>query len=300
MSDERALAALVTEIEGFWQPRPDRPEETPEGIARALWSTAAGRPASATAALSSDLPDLDPAAAARLRDLVERARGGAPLAHLTERQAFMGLELFAGPEALIPRRETELLGESALAKLRSLADERGPVLALDICTGSGNLALAFAVLEPRARVFGSDLSAAAVDLARRNQAALGVPGERLELRAGDLLAPFESDAFLGQCDLICCNPPYISTAKVPDMRTDISAFEPAMAFDGGPYGVSILMKVARQAHRFLKPRSWLCFEVGLGQGPAMVKQLRALSYHPDVEVAADASGIARCVMARTA
>jgi release factor glutamine methyltransferase len=246
-----------------------------------------------------DLPDLGQDGEERLGDLVARARAGVPLAHLTGRQAFMGLELLAGPEALIPRRETELLGASVLSKLRALSDARGHVLALDICTGSGNLALACAVHEPRARVCGSDLSAAAVDLARRNQQFVGVSEDRVEFRVGDLLTPFETDDFLGQCDLICCNPPYISAAKVPGMRADISAFEPAMAFDGGPYGVSILIQVVRQAPRFLKPQSWLCLEIGTGQGPSMVRQIRTLSGYAEVETAADPAGIIRCVLART-
>src|SRR5262249_43961236 len=105
--------------------------------------------------------------------------------------------------------------------------------------------------------------------------------------------------FLSRCDLVSCNPPYISAAKVPDMPAEISGFEPALAFDGGVYGVSILMKLVRQAPRFLKPSSWLCFEVGLGQGAVMAQQLRKLPAYRDVETAADASGEIRALFART-
>jgi release factor glutamine methyltransferase len=291
---------VLAEVVSFWQSLPDKPEETPEGVARALWLAAAGQPASVARALQTELPDLGAEAEQRLQQLIARRKSGVPLAHLTGRQAFMGLELLAGPEALIPRRETEILGTAAVARLKALADERRSILALDVCTGSGNLALAYAVHEPRAHVYGSDLSEDAIELARRNQALVGLSSERVEFRAGDLFAPFESDDFLGKCDLVSCNPPYISAAKVPEMHAEISAHEPALAFDGGAFGVSMLMKLTRQAPRFLKPSSWLCFEVGLGQGPVIVQQLRKLPAFAEVATADDDSGQVRCVLARTA
>jgi len=289
---------LVAGIRDGWAPLPDKPEETPEGIARALWLTAAGQPSSVQRALATELPPLDEAGEARLGALVARQREGEPVAHLTGRQSFMGLELAAGPGALIPRRETELLGGAALERLRRLADARGSALVLDICTGSGNLALAYAAHEPRARVHASDLSEEAIALARSNQALTGL-GDRVEFLAGDLFAPFESDRFLGRCDLVSCNPPYISAAKVPEMGREISGFEPKLAFDGGAFGVSILMKLIRQAPRFLKPGSWLCFEVGAGQGPAMVQQVRKVAAFVEVATAADDRGEIRAVLALT-
>ncbi len=292
-------ARVVEEVRAFWQPLRDKPEESPEGVSRALWMAAAGRPTSVTKALEQDLPDLDADATGRLQDLLSRRKSGVPLAHLTGRQSFMGLELLAGPGALIPRKETEILGGAAVAKLRALADARGPVLALDICTGSGNLALLYAVRESRARVYASDLSEAAVALARRNQELLSVPDSRIEFRAGDLFAPFDTDDFLGKCDFVSCNPPYISAAKVPGMQKEISGFEPAMAFDGGIYGVSILIKLIRNAPRFLKPSSWLCFEVGAGQGALMAQQLGRLPGYAEVETAVDEFGEIRCLLART-
>jgi release factor glutamine methyltransferase len=300
MKADTDYSRVLQDVCDFLERLPDKPEETPEAVTRALWLTAAGRPASVAGALESDLPDLGTDETERLRDLLARKKSGVPLAHLTGRQAFMGLELLAGPEALIPRKETEIVAGAALAKLRTLAEERGSIIALDICTGSGNLALTYAVHEPRARVFASDLSESAVALARRNQDLLGLSSERVEFHAGDLFTPFETEAFLGKCDLVSCNPPYISAGKVPDMPREISSFEPAMAFNGGVYGVSILIKLIRTAPRFLKPASWLCFEVGLGQGALMVQQLRKLPVYADVETASDPSGEIRALLARTA
>jgi release factor glutamine methyltransferase len=290
---------VVAEVEAFWKPLPDKPEETPQGVTRALWLAAAGSPLSVERALAAELPDLDAAGAAKLRGLVARKQAGEPLAHLSERQNFMGLELLAGPGALIPRKETEILAKAALGKLEALAAERGSLLVMDICTGSGNLAVTYAVRTPGARVVASDLSEEAVALARRNQALLGLPPGRLEFRAGDLFAPFDGEEFVGKCDLVSCNPPYISSAKVPEMHKEISSFEPAMAFNGGIYGVSILTKLIRTAPRFLKKGSWLCFECGLGQGALMAKQVQKLPDYAVVETASDAAGEIRAIMART-
>src|SRR4029077_3770177 len=95
---------LLQEVERFWTPLPDKPEETPERLLSALWSTACGTPVSADRALPGALPTLDDARLARLRGFIERKRAGVPLAHLTERQTFLGIDLLAGPAALIPRK----------------------------------------------------------------------------------------------------------------------------------------------------------------------------------------------------
>src|SRR2546421_11776397 len=97
---------LLQEVERFWTPLADKPEETPERLPSALWSTACGAPVSVDRAPAGSLPELDQARLERLRSLIERKKAGVPLAHLTERQTFLGVELLASPEALIPRKET--------------------------------------------------------------------------------------------------------------------------------------------------------------------------------------------------
>lgn len=297
-SNSNTYEQLLAEVKASWSPLGDKPEETAEGMLNALWLTAAGMPTSVESAKGKTLPELNAESRARLRELLEKRVSGVPLAHLTERQTFLGVELIAGPGALIPRKETEIVGRAALSKLKSLVAERGQALVLDVCTGSGNLALAYAFSEPRCRVFGADLSQEAVDLAGRNLQFTGL-GDRVEFRQGNLLDPFELPEFLGKIDLLSCNPPYISSRKVPAMAREISAFEPELAFDGGPFGVSILTKLIRNAPRFLKPDSWLCFEVGLGQGPALAKQLRSAEAFSHVETHLDHAGEIRAMSART-
>jgi len=136
---------MVALLERSWVPQPDKPEETPELTIAALWSTAAGAPCSVIAAAERPLERLDFDGAKRLRALVERRASGVPLAHLTGRQRFLDLEMLAGPEALIPRRETELLARVAI----DLAAQAGDApLVMDLCTGAGNIALAIASRVP--------------------------------------------------------------------------------------------------------------------------------------------------------
>lgn len=289
---------LLHEVRCFWTPLPDKPEETPEGVLCALWATACGAPLSVDRAAGAALPALDKQSYERLRALLERRKSGVPLAHLTERQTFLGLEMLAGPEALIPRKETEILGCAALAKIKCMARERGAVTVIDVCTGSGNLALAYAYYEPQARVYASDLLGEAVAFAERNVAFLGLGG-RVAMRLGDLLAPFEEAQFVGRCDFLSCNPPYISSAKVKEMHPEIARHEPEAAFNGGAYGVSVLMKIVRQAPRFLRPGGWLGLEVGHGQGEGIARQLAKNPAYTAAETYTDAAGEIRAILAQS-
>lgn len=299
MKATTTFSSLLEELEQFWTPLPDKPEETPERALRALWHTALGRPTSPERVCPRTLPALDEGALGRLRALLDRRKQGTPLAHLTERQSFLGLEFLAGPQALIPRKETEILGSAAIAKLDQLARERGQLTVLDVCTGSGNLALAFAWHVPSARVHASDVCPQAVALARRNCEHLDLAG-RVEVRLGNLLEPFEDPAFLARCDFLASNPPYISASKVKALHPEIARHEPEAAFNGGVYGVSILRRLITHAPRFLKPQSWLGLEVGRGQGEGVVRQLRAEGAYTLVEPHRDARGEVRAVLARTA
>jgi len=274
---------------------PDKPEETAETTLRALCLAAAGNPVSARKAASHALPLLDDAGFAKLRDLLAQRLAGTPLAYLTGRQQFMGLELCAGPEALIPRAETELLGQVSLDLLRGAAAHKDEPVVLDVCTGSGNLALALAHYVPKARVYAADLSSAALTLAQRNARCLGLES-RVEFREGDLLAPFDEPGFQGRVDLLVCNPPYISSGKVATMPHEIIGHEPRLAFDGGALGIRILERLIREAPRFLRQGGFLAFEVGLGQGPALVKRMSA--GYSQVRPIEDQAGAVRVIVAQ--
>ena len=275
----------------------DKPEENADSSVRALWHAAAGAPLSAEQAAEVVLPAIDAAVIVRLRALLVERLAGIPLAHLTGRQRFMGMELMASSAALVPRKETELLGHAALAVLRQMASNQEALRVIDVCTGAGNLALALATHAPKAQVYASDLSTEAVELARRNGEFLGL-GSRVEFRQGDFLNPFADGNFEHNIDLLVCNPPYISSGKVATLPAEIISHEPSLAFDGGPFGVKILQRLLSEAPQFLRPGGWLAFEVGLGQGPAIMDRLRRNSAYADLAAVVDASGAVRAVLAR--
>lgn len=292
MHTDPLYASLLREVESFFQPQPDKPEETPEAVLRALWFCAAGEPRSIASVDGRPLPAIDAAAVMRLKDLLGRKREGVPLAHLTGRQSFLGVELHAGPGALIPRAETELLGKAAIAHLRGHPD---PVV-IDVCTGCGNLALAYAHHVPTARVYAADLAEDAVALARRNASFTGL-ADRVQFFAGDLFAPFAGLGLEGRCCLVSCNPPYITSTKVPKMAPEIAEHEPKLAFDGGAMGLSVLTRLFKEAPAFLKPGGALAFELGLGQGPLLLKRLERLPWVQEVEAHRDSHGDIRALVA---
>ncbi|MEQ1516028.1 MAG: HemK/PrmC family methyltransferase [Usitatibacteraceae bacterium] len=300
-SDSESVSTLfdacMVELASGFAALPDKPEETPSSTLRALWQAAAGQPLSVQRSMGTQLPKLNEAGLLELKRLIGLRLAGTPLAHLTARQQFMGVELIATSEALIPREETELLGYAALAELRTIVREKGQATVIDVCTGSGNLALALAWHEPRARVWASDLSVGAVALARRNLGLLGL-GDRVEFRVGDLLAAFDTSEFHGKVDLLVCNPPYISSSKVDGMHGEIIGHEPRLAFDGGPLGIRILLRLISEAPRFLRGGGWLIFEIGLGQGPGILKRLLQSGEYADIKELLDKHGQIRAVLAR--
>jgi release factor glutamine methyltransferase len=276
---------------------PDKPEENPDSTLRALWQAASGEPMSLERAAAQELPPLTAQSTAALESLLARRLAGEPLAHITGRQHFMGLEMLAGPEALVPRKETELLANAALRLARGLTAAESPITVLDVCTGSGNLALTLAHNLPGARVFAADISESAIALARRNASHLGLQ-DRVEFRTGDLLQPFATPEFLGQVHLLVCNPPYITSTRVGQMPAEISQREPRLAFDGGPFGISIVGRLLTEAPRWLRPGGWLAFEVGLGQGELLLKRMKSSGSFREIEPVPDSSGAVRGLVAQ--
>src|SRR5439155_455322 len=142
--DAELHAALLGRLERELHTLPDKPEESARSALHALWHLAMGRALSADAALEHELPSLNDGAVRQLRMLVDQRLTGTPLAHLTGRQRFMGLEMLSGPQALIPRHESELLARAAVGLLKRLARPDRTLHVLDVCTGSANIAAALA------------------------------------------------------------------------------------------------------------------------------------------------------------
>jgi release factor glutamine methyltransferase len=168
---------------------------------------------------------------------------------------------------------------------------------MDICCGSGNLGLAIAHYNPEAIVFATDLSEEAVALTRDNISFLNL-NQRVKAEHGDLFSAFENDEYYKNIDLVVCNPPYISSAKVTKMNAEISAHEPALAFDGGIFGTKIIQKLIMEAPKFLAHAGWLLFEVGLGQGEFMMRLCEDTKRYSQIESVRDEQNNIRVIAAR--
>jgi release factor glutamine methyltransferase len=202
---------------------------------------------------------------------------------------FMDVELLVERGVLVPRDETALLGNTALALL-----EDGSRV-IDMCCGSGNLACALASRLPRARAWASDLTDSCVSLASKNAQFTGV-ANRVTVVQGDLFSGLAG--LEGTIDLVVCNPPYISQAKLAGERAALLESEPREAFDGGPYGLSIHQRVVKEALPFLKPGGWLLFEIGLGQDRQVKMLFERTRAYQDLRTVANAAGEVRVVGAR--
>ncbi|WP_334110296.1 peptide chain release factor N(5)-glutamine methyltransferase [Thermodesulfitimonas autotrophica] len=197
--------------------------------------------------------------AAAFRALLSRRAGGEPVAYLTGEKEFMGLRFKVTPAVLIPRPETELLVETALALLRGVA---APLVA-DVGTGCGAIAVSLAVSLPAARIFATDVSPAALAVARENAVRQGVAG-RIAFFVGDLLEPL-LPAGEPVLDLVAANLPYIPTGAMHSLPREVRR-EPAVALDGGADGLTLYGRLVPQAGRLLKPGGYLLMEIGPGQG----------------------------------
>ena len=225
----------------------------------------------------------------RIAALVERRSRREPLQHLLGLQEFWSLRLAVSPRALIPRPETEVLVEAALAALRGVASPR----IADIGTGTGALAVALASEIPSARIVAVDASEEALDLAARNVRELGFE-DRIELRLGDLVEPLRGSA---PFDAMVANLPYVTEAEWEALEPEVRDFEPRLALVGGPDGLDLVRELIAGAPAVLATDGWLGLEIGAGQADAVRDLLAAWR---DVEIRQDFAGIERVVSARRA
>jgi release factor glutamine methyltransferase len=209
---------------------------------------------------------------------------------------FLGLDLAVAPGVLVPREETELLARAAIDRLGAARPEGRDARLVDLCCGSGNLACAISWHLPQLKVWACDLLPAAAELARRNAGALGL-ADRVTVLQGDLLAPLAGLGLEGTLDGLVCNPPYISSGRLAGDRASLLEHEPREAFDGGPYGLAIHQRVAREAAAFLKPGAPLLMEIGVGQERQAALLLQRSRAWSPAEVLSDSGGIPRVVLA---
>ncbi|WLT29999.1 class I SAM-dependent methyltransferase [Geothrix sp. PMB-07] len=232
-------------------------------------------------------------------ELAGKRAAGAPLGLVLGRQRFLGVELLAKADVLAPREETEILGTEVLSILRALSQEEPgrELRMIDMGCGSGNLACAAAMAVPQVRIWASDITASCAELTRANAAHLGLQ-HRIEVSQGDLFAPLTGKGLEGTMDLVVMNPPYIPSTSLANSHAALLQHEPREAFDGGPYGISILSRLLQDAPLFLKPGAHLLFEFGLGQARMIQSLVEKKNLYTGLRFASDVEGHPRAAIAR--
>jgi release factor glutamine methyltransferase len=200
----------------------------------------------------------------RFLTLLQRRLGGEPVAYILGRREFYGLEFKVGPGVLIPRPDTETLVEAALQRIPA----QSPMHVLDLGTGSGAIAIAIAFHRPQARVVAVDFSQAALDIARKNAAALGTTN--LHLLRSDWFSALEQQCF----EIIVSNPPYIAAAD-PHLTQGDLRFEPSSALASGADGLDDIRRIIETAPEHLEAGGWLLLEHGYDQSGKVAELLKA-------------------------
>lgn len=231
----------------------------------------------------------------RIRRLTHRRGRGEPLQYITGHVDFMGLKIRVGKGVLIPRPETELVAREAIeegkrlrVKLKALGKRSSESLRiLDLCTGTGCIALTLAKEFSDSIVYGTDLSEAAVRFARKNRKDNGITNTKF-IR-GPLFGPVGDK---GRFDLIVSNPPYIKKGEIETLQREIREWEPVEALDGGETGLDFYRNIFSEAGPFLNRNGMVIVELGFGQAEA-VRTIAKTNGFEDVEIKKDYSGIER-------
>jgi release factor glutamine methyltransferase len=231
---------------------------------------------------------LSPSERDRARELVGRRRGFEPVAYILGEREFYGRPFAVGPEVLVPRPETELLVALALA-----SKPAGPLL--DLCTGSGAIAVTLARELPDVDVDATDISSRAIEVASANAERHDVTA-RLRFFQGDLFAPLDPARY----GCVTVNAPYIAEHEWDDLAPDIRKHEPREALIAGPSGLEVIERVCAQAPDWLVSGGALFLEVGAGQAPAVAARLREDERYGPIETHRDLAGIERVVSAARA
>jgi len=241
-----------------------------------------------------------PETLAVFKGFLQRRLRREPVAYITGRREFYSISLQVGPEVLVPRPETEHVVERALAEGRRLdrIDPFRVTRILDVGTGSGNIAIALAKHLPRAKIFATDRSRGALSMARRN--ALSSLGPTGAIRF------LEADLFMGlhpqkaRFDLIVSNPPYIPSGQINSLPTEVRAYEPRSALDGGADGMDVLRTLLSDGPRYLATGGVLVCEIGEDQKEPLLDLATQSGSFASVEFESDYAGKPRVLVARVA
>lgn len=224
------------------------------------------------------------------QSLTERERG-VPAQYITGHQEFWGMDLIVTPAVLIPRPETEHVIEAVLAHAGRAPSPADSLRVVDIGTGSGCIALALAKELPSAEMHATEISPAALEIARANAARLQLDG-RIKFHQTDLLEGIP----IGGFDFVASNPPYVGESEEDDVQLEVRKHEPRNAVFAGKTGLEVIERLIPQARKALKPGGWLVMEIS---GTIADRVHALLAGWNEVQITKDLQGIPRVASART-
>jgi release factor glutamine methyltransferase len=230
------------------------------------------------------------------RALVQRAAEHEPIAYLTGVAHFFNLEFEVNRDVLIPRPDTETLVENVLQLVRNQSGLEAPRI-LDLCTGSGCIAIALATRLKHATVIATDISGKAAAVARRNALKLGV-GDRVAVEEGDLYAALAGKVDVQPFDLIVANPPYIATSQMATLPRNVREYEPVNALDGGMDGLMVHRRILEGAAERLVSGGRVFLEIAFDQGKLAMEMMGKFSAFEEARVLKDYGGRDRVLTAR--
>jgi release factor glutamine methyltransferase len=248
-------------------------------------------------------PEIDKGLSAKIKRLLRRRAAGEPVQYIIGHVDFLGLTIRVGKGVLIPRPETELLVRAAINQVRGKGseakgqkagnkkqDKNSSLRILDLCTGSGCIALSLAREFPEAAVYAADVSRHALEYAKKNAGLNGI--NNVTFLEGSLFGPVKELFF----DLIVSNPPYIRSADIEGLQREIREWEPIKSLDGGPEGLDFYREIFFGAEGFLKKDGVVFVELGFGQAEDVAK-IAGQAGFSSIEITKDYAGIERILKA---
>jgi release factor glutamine methyltransferase len=239
-----------------------------------------------------------PGQVAEFRELVKKRKEHVPVAYLIGKAWFYSLEFHVTPDVLIPRPDTETIVEQVIRLSRTATAWETPEI-LDLCTGSGCIAIALAKNLPHARLTASDISEAGLAIAKKNAMTHAV-AEKIRFISGNLFEPIAAMTPPVLFHAIVSNPPYIVADKISALMPEVSRHEPRLALDGGADGLDFYRRIAANAAAFLTPGGALIVETAFDQTPEVQDILLADGIFHDSRIIRDVAGHPRCVLVRKA
>lgn len=227
-------------------------------------------------------------------EIIQQRKSGIPLSIILKQAKFMDLDLFFENGVFVIRPETELLGWSAVKKLKEIINNHynNELLLIDVGCGSGNLTCGISKAVPEVTIYAIDILDKCIELTRKNIELHGIDS-RVHLKKGDLFQPLANKGLEGKIDVIIMNPPYIASNRLKDDRSFLIEHEPIEAFDGGPFGITIVQRLIKESLVFLKSGGYLLFEFGVGQDKQIQKLFERAGGYRMVEFEINKAGEAR-------